>query len=162
MSNGNGKRAGKILPRDKFTSVTVKHGVVEVTNSATGDVLEVHAGESVFRENDGLAMEHFRDGESMSREARRQTKKFDRMERRDHDSARKERHAADHDRRGPEDNGDDDGELAWVADGDHLGNDGKHGGHYGREEDDVEEIDWGHGGSKGKGKGDEDFSVKQP
>jgi hypothetical protein len=69
-----------VTVENDYASVTVQQGTVEVMNSRTGRMLRVHAGESVVHDIDAGEMDYFRHGVEMSREARDEVKRLDRMD----------------------------------------------------------------------------------
>ena len=70
-----------VTVNDRYASVTVRHGLVEITNTGTGEKVELGPGQSVVRERDEIEMDFVRD-RRRSREARRESKQLDRMDRR--------------------------------------------------------------------------------
>lgn len=77
-----------VTVNDRYASVTVRHGLVEITNPGTGEKVELGPGQSVVRERDEIEMDFARD-RSRSREAKRESKRLDRMDRRAEDKEAK-------------------------------------------------------------------------
>jgi hypothetical protein len=79
-----------VTVNDRYASVTVRHGRVEITNTGTGETVELGPGQSVVRERDEIEMDLVRD-RRRSREAQREAKRLDRMDRRaEHKEAKHE------------------------------------------------------------------------
>jgi hypothetical protein len=70
-----------VTVNDRYASVTVRHGLVEITNPGTGEKVELGPGQSVVRERDEIEMDLVRD-RRRSRDAKRESKRLDRMDRR--------------------------------------------------------------------------------
>jgi hypothetical protein len=70
-----------VTVNQRYASVTVQHGRVEITNPATGEHLMLGPGESILRERDQAEMDLVRD-RRRSREARKETKRLEQMDRR--------------------------------------------------------------------------------
>jgi len=70
-----------VTVNDRYASVTVRHGLVEITNTGTGEKVELGPGQSVVRERDEIEMDFVHD-RRRSRDAKRESKRLDRMDRR--------------------------------------------------------------------------------
>jgi hypothetical protein len=68
-----------VTVNERYASVTVEHGLVEITNPATGEVLELGPGETIIRQREDLEMELVRD-ERRSRQARHEARRLERMQ----------------------------------------------------------------------------------
>jgi len=69
-----------VTVNERYTSVTVRKGLVEISNPDTGETFDLRPGESVIRHRDDAEMELVYD-RRRSRDARREAKKLDRMDR---------------------------------------------------------------------------------
>jgi hypothetical protein len=68
-----------VTVNDRYASVTVQSGRVEITNPGTGDTLMLGAGESVLRHRHDVEMDLVRD-QRRDRDARKEVKRLDRMD----------------------------------------------------------------------------------
>jgi hypothetical protein len=73
-----------VTVNSRYASVTVEHGAVEITNPATGSSVLLGPGDSVVRHREEAEMELVRDRRG-SREARREARRLERMDRRETD-----------------------------------------------------------------------------
>lgn len=71
-----------VTVNERYAAVTVQRGRVEITDPGTGDSLMLGPGESVLRHHDEVEMDLVRDRQR-SRQARKESKRLDRMDRRD-------------------------------------------------------------------------------
>ncbi len=69
-----------VTVNEKYTSVTVRKGLVEISNPDSGETFDLRPGESVIRHRDDPEMELVYD-RRRSRDARHEAKKLDRMDR---------------------------------------------------------------------------------
>jgi len=67
-----------VTVNDRYTSVTVQHGRVEITNPTTGEAFMLGAGESVVRQREEVEMELVR-SLRRSPEARKEARRLDKM-----------------------------------------------------------------------------------
>ena len=69
-----------VTVNERYTSVTVQEGVVEISDTNTGEFFDLRPGESAIRHRDDAGMELVYDRQR-SKDARREAKKLDRLDR---------------------------------------------------------------------------------
>jgi hypothetical protein len=119
-----------VTVNDDYTSVTVERGLVEVTNSDTGEIRRVGAGESLIREHDRLEMDLIDGGERRARaDVKKESRRLARMTENKPGAQLSDDPGA---RAGAKDaSRQDDPETIWTSAGDWLGSGSGRGAHAG-------------------------------